>query len=212
MITLYTWTTPNGRKVSVALEEMGLAYEVKTIDIGKGEQFAPDFLAIAPNNRIPAIVDHAAEGGPLALFESGAILIYLAEKTGRFLPASGHARYRVLQWLNWQMGGVGPMFGQANHFVKYAPEKIPYGMTRYLKETIRLLGVADKQLAANAYLAGADYSIADMITYPWFVSAYTGLGPELAAEGLPDFVNVRRWMDEVGARPAVRKGMAVPQI
>ncbi|MEJ1161533.1 glutathione S-transferase N-terminal domain-containing protein [Prosthecomicrobium sp. N25] len=212
MFTLYTWTTPNGRKVSIALEEMELAYETKAINIGKGEQFDPGFLKIAPNNRIPAIVDHDAEGGPLALFESGAILIYLAEKTGRFLPASGAARYHVLQWLNWQMGGVGPMFGQANHFVKFAPEKIPYGMTRYLKETIRLLGVADRQLADNAHLAGAEYSIADMITYPWFVSAYTGLGPQLAAEGLPEFANVKRWMDAVAARPAVQRGMAVPKV
>jgi GST-like protein len=212
MITLYTWTTPNGRKVSIALEEMGLAYEVKAVNIGKGEQFDPAFLAVAPNNRIPAIVDHDAPGGPLALFESGAILIYLAEKTGKFLATSGPARYHALQWLNWQMGGVGPMFGQANHFVKFAPEKVPYGMTRYLKETIRLLGVADKQLAGNAFLAGPDYTIADMITYPWFAGVYAGLASELAAEGLPDYVHVKRWMDTVGARPAVQRGMKVPQV
>lgn len=210
MITLYTWATPNGRKISIALEEMDLPYEVKAVNIGKNEQFDPAFLKIAPNNRIPAIVDHDAAGGPLALFESGAILIYLAEKTGRFLPASGPARYQVLQWLMWQMGGVGPMFGQANHFVKFAPEKVPYGVKRYIRETIRLLGVMDRQLADNAHLAGADYSIADMATYAWTLSALTGLKDELAAESLPDIPHVRRWLDAVGSRPAVARGMAIP--
>jgi len=208
MITLYTWTTPNGRKVSIALEEMGLAYEVKAINIGKGEQFEPSFLKVAPNNRIPAIVDHDAIGGPLSLFESGAILVYLAEKTGKFLPTEGAARYRVLEWLNWQMGGVGPMFGQANHFVKFAPEKVPYGITRYVNETKRLLGVLDKQLGDHAYMAG-DYSIADMMTYPWVKSAFVGLAAELAY-AQTDLPNVRRWVAALDARPAVQKGMAVP--
>eukprot|EP01037_Dinobryon_pediforme_P022188 gene22188-23256_t len=210
MITLYTWTTPNGRKVSIALEEVGLAYEVKTINIGKNEQFEPSFLKIAPNNRIPAIVDHDAVGGPLSLFESGAILIYLAEKTGQFLPASGHARYKVLEWLNWQMGGVGPMFGQANHFVKYAPEKVPYGITRYLNETKRLLGVLDRRLGEVEYMAG-DYSIADMMTFPWVKSAFVGLGDDLALAD-SDIPNVRRWLATVEARPAVQRGMAVPVV
>ncbi|KPL51684.1 glutathione S-transferase [Prosthecomicrobium hirschii] len=209
MITFYTWATPNGRKISIALEEMGLAYEVKAVNIGKNEQFDPAFLKVAPNNRIPAIVDHDAEGGPLSLFESGAILIYLAEKTGRFLPASGAGRYHTLQWLMWQMGGVGPMFGQANHFIRYAPEKVPYGINRYVKETQRLLGVMDRQLAGNAYLAGADYSIADMATYAWTLNALTGLADQIA-DGLPPIDNVRRWVDQVGARPAVQRGMLVP--
>lgn len=209
MITFYTWATPNGRKISIALEEMGLAYEVKAVNIGKNEQFYPAFLKVAPNNRIPAIVDHDAEGGPLSLFESGAILIYLAEKTGRFLPASGAGRYHTLQWLMWQMGGVGPMFGQANHFIRYAPEKVPYGINRYVKETQRLLGVMDRQLAGNAYLAGADYSIADMATYAWTLNALTGLADQIA-DGLRPIDNVRRWLDQVGARPAVQRGMLVP--
>ena len=211
MFTLYTWTTPNGRKVSIGLEEMGLAYEVKPIHIGKGEQFAPDFLKVAPNNRIPAIVDHDAPGGPLPLFESGAILIYLAEKTGKFLAASGPARYHALQWLMWQMGGVGPMFGQANHFVHYAPEKVPYGVTRYVKEAQRLIGVAERRLAEAPYLAGADYSIADMATYPWFVSAFTGLKGHVDVD-LGPVPNVDRWMADIAARPGVQKGMKVPVV
>ena len=204
MITLYTWTTPNGRKVSIALEEMGLGYEVKAVNIGKGEQFDPAFLAVAPNNRIPAIVDHDAEGGPLSIFESGAILVYLAEKTGKFLPASGPARYKVLEWVNWQMGGVGPMFGQAFHFSRSAPEKIPYGITRYVNEAKRLLGVLDKQLAQNAFIAG-DYSIADMMTYPWVKGAVTNLAGEFdySAE---DIVNVRNWLAELEARPPSPRG------
>ncbi|MDR3496272.1 MAG: glutathione S-transferase N-terminal domain-containing protein [Ancalomicrobiaceae bacterium] len=210
MITLYTWSTPNGRKVSVALEEMELAYEVKTINIGKGEQFDPAFLKVAPNNRIPAIVDHDAVGGPLSLFESGAILTYLAEKTGKFLPASGHARYRVLEWLNWQMGGVGPMFGQANHFVNYAPERVPYGITRYVNETKRLLGVLDRRLAEVDCLAG-DYSIADMMTYPWVASSLGGIADELGYADA-DLPNVKRWMAVLAVRPGVQRGMVVPII
>ena len=209
MITFYTWATPNGRKISIALEEMGLAYEVKAVNIGKNEQFDPAFLKVAPNNRIPAIVDHDAEGGPLSLFESGAILIYLAEKTGHFLPKDIRSRAKVLEWLMWQMAGLGPMCGQNHHFNIYAPEKIPYAIDRYVKETNRLYGVLDRQLAGNAYLAGADYSIADMATYAWTLNALTGLAEQIA-DGLPPIDNVRRWVDQVGARPAVQRGMLVP--
>ena len=167
MIDLYYWTTPNGHKVSILLEEAGLEYSVRPVHIGKGEQFAPEFLKIAPNNRIPAIVDHAPDDGgePIALFESGAILEYLADKSGQFLPRETRARFEVLQWLYWQMGGVGPMAGQNHHFVRYAPEPIPYAIERYVKETARLYGVLDRQLAGREYVAG-DYSIADLAIYP----------------------------------------------
>jgi GST-like protein len=204
MIDLYTWTTPNGRKASVMLEELGLAYNVHKIDIGKNEQFTPEFLAINPNNRIPAIVDGDGPGGkPLTVFESGAILIYLAEKTGsKLLPADPRTRSVVLQWLMWQMGGVGPMFGQAHHFIRFAPEKVPYGIERYSKETRRLYGVMDKRLGEVAYLAG-DYSIADIATYPWVARH------EYHEVSLADFPNVKRWFDAISARPAVVKGMAV---
>jgi GST-like protein len=204
MIDLYTWTTPNGRKASVMLEELGLAYNVHKIDIGKNEQFTPEFLAINPNNRIPAIVDGDGPGGkPLTVFESGAILIYLAEKTGsKLLPADPRTRSVVLQWLMWQMGGVGPMFGQAHHFIRFAPEKVPYGIERYSKETRRLYGVMDKRLGEVAYLAG-DYSIADIATYPWVARH------EYHEVSLADFPNVKRWFDAISACPAVVKGMAV---
>ena len=204
MIDLYTWTTPNGRKASVMLEELGLAYNVHKINISKDEQFAPAFLAISPNNRIPAIVDSdGPDGKPLAVFESGAILIYLAEKTGsKLLPAEPRARSVVLQWLMWQMGGVGPMFGQTHHFMHAAPEKVPYGIERYSKETRRLYGVMDKRLGEVAYLAG-DYSIADIATYPW-VARHEHHKVDLAG-----FPNVKRWFDAISARPAVAKGMAV---
>ena len=204
MIELYTWTTPNGRKASVMLEELGLAYNVHKINISKDEQFAPAFLAISPNNRIPAIVDSdGPDGKPLAVFESGAILIYLAEKTGsKLLPAEPRARSVVLQWLMWQMGGVGPMFGQTHHFMHAAPEKVPYGIERYSKETRRLYGVMDKRLGEVAYLAG-DYSIADIATYPW-VARHEHHKVDLAG-----FPNVKRWFDAISARPAVAKGMAV---
>lgn len=202
MIQLYTFKTPNGRKVSIALEEMGLPYQAHSIDISKGEQFAPDFLAISPNNKIPAIVDPDGPGGaPLSLFESGAILIYLAEKTGRFLPPS--QRPQVLQWLMFQMGGVGPMFGQFNHFTVFATEKIPYAMERYTKESARLLGVMEKQLSAHEYIAG-EYSIADMALYPWVA----GTIERLREHG--EFPQVRRWLARVGERPAVQQGMKVP--
>jgi GST-like protein len=203
MIDLYTWTTPNGRKASVMLEECGLAYNVHKIDIGKGDQFKPEFLAVNPNGKIPAIVDGDGPGGkPISVFESGAILIYLAEKTGsKLLPADPRQRYAVLQWLMFQMGGVGPMFGQAHHFIRFAPEKVPYGIERYSKETRRLYGVMDKRLVEATYLAG-EYSIADIATYPWVARH------EYHEVNLEDFPNVKRWFDAISARPAVVKGMA----
>jgi GST-like protein len=203
MIDLYTWTTPNGRKASVMLEECGLPYTVHKIDIGKGDQFKPEFLAVNPNGKIPAIVDKDGPGGkPISVFESGAILIYLAEKTGKFMPADPRGRYAVLQWLMFQMGGVGPMFGQAHHFIRFAPEKVPYGIERYSKETRRLYGVMDRRLGEAAYLAG-DYSIADIATYPWVARH------EYHEVKLEDFPNVKRWFDAISARPAVAKGMAI---
>ncbi|MCA3247243.1 MAG: glutathione S-transferase N-terminal domain-containing protein [Tagaea sp.] len=204
-IALYTWGTPNGRKVSVMLEECGLAYDVHPIDIAKGDQFKPDFLAVNPNGKIPAIVDpEGPDGKPISVFESGAILVYLAEKTGKFLGKDARARTETLQWLMFQMGGVGPMFGQAHHFMKFAPVKIDYGIERYGKETKRLYGVLDARLAKVPYLAGDAYSVADMATYPW-VARHDYHQVDLAA-----FPNVKRWYDSLSARPAVRKGMAVP--
>lgn len=200
MITLYTWGTPNGQKISIMLEELALPYTVKPIDILHGEQFAEDFLKISPNNKIPAIVD--SENGE-ALFESGAILIYLAEKHGRLLPASGPARYQCLQWLMFQMGGFGPMLGQAHHFMRFAPQPIDYAIERYQAETRRLYGVLDGQLAQREYVAG-DYSIADIALYPW-VARHEWHRIELA-----DFAHIARWYHAIGARPAVRRGMAVP--
>jgi len=211
MIDLHYWPTPNGHKITIFLEEVGLTYQIKPVNIGKGEQFQPDFLKIAPNNRMPAIVDHApADGGPpLSVFESGAILTYLAEKTGKFLPHELRGRVRVLEWMNWQMGGLGPMAGQNHHFSQYAPEKIPYAIDRYVKETNRLYGVLDRQLAQHPFVAG-DYSIADMACYAWILSAlsYTAkLSPAL----IPEMPSVRRWLDDVGTRPAVQRGMTVPK-
>ncbi|MDP1628325.1 MAG: glutathione S-transferase N-terminal domain-containing protein [Parvibaculum sp.] len=210
MIDLYTWTTPNGRKVSIMLEETGLPYEVHAVNIGKNEQFEPAFLKISPNNRIPAIVDRDADSGPLSVFESGAILIYLAEKTGKFLAAKGEQRAKTLEWLMWQMGGVGPMLGQASHFVNAAPEKIPYAIDRYISEAARLIKVLDTRLGKAEYMGG-DYSIADMATYPWLAVAF-----DLIAQGKPEIVgegaNVKRWLAAVGARPAVQRGMAVPKV
>jgi GST-like protein len=204
-IELYTWSTPNGRKASIVLEEMGLDYSVHPINIGKNEQFAPEFLKISPNNRIPAIVDpEGPDGKPIALFESGAILIYLAEKTGKFMPSDARARYTALQWLMWQMGGFGPMLGQAHHFRRFAKEEVPYAIERYTNETRRLYGVLDKRLNEAEYLAGADYSIADIATYPWAARH------EWHGIALEDFPAVKRWYDTIGARPAVEKGMAVP--
>ena len=203
-IDLYTWTTPNGRKVSIALEEMGLDYNVHPINITKDEQFAPDFLKISPNNKIPAIVDpDGPDGQAFPLFETGAILIYLAEKTGQFMPTDPKTRYVCLQWLMWQMGGFGPMLGQAHHFRRFAPEEIPYAVERYTKETARLYGVLNGRLGEAEYLAG-DYTIADMATYPW-AARHEWQGIELE-----DFPNVKRWYDAIGARPAVSRGMQVP--
>lgn len=203
MIELYTAATPNGHKVSIALEEMGLAYNLHVLSFDKAEQKAPEFLAINPNGRIPAIVDTDVEGG-FAVFESGAILLYLAEKTGRFLPSDTQGRSRAIQWLMWQMGGLGPMMGQANVFVKYFPERIPAVMQRYQRESRRLLEVMDGQLGRTEYLAGDDYSIADMAAYPW---ARIHAWPEVPIDGLD---NLARWLDLVGARPAVQAGLEKP--
>jgi GST-like protein len=204
MIDLYTWGTPNGRKVSIMLEEVGLPYTVHPINIGKNDQFTPEFIAINPNSKIPAIVDRdGPDGQPLSVFESGAILIYLAEKTGKLMPSAARPRSVVLQWLMFQMGGVGPMFGQNHHFRRFAPEKIAYGIERYGKETERLYGVMDKRLGEVAHLAG-EYSIADIATYPW-VSRHDYQEIDLAK-----FPNVKRWYDTLSARPAVQAGMKVP--
>ncbi len=203
-IDLYTWSTPNGRQASIALEELDLAYKVHPINITKGEQMQPAFLAISPNNKIPAIVDpEGPDGRPFSLFESGAILIYLAEKTGRLLPSAPVARYRALEWLMWQMGGFGPMLGQAHHFRRFAPEQVPYAIERYTNETRRLYGVLDRRLGEVEYLAG-DYSIADIATFPW-AARHEWHGVDLA-----EFANVKRWFDAIAARPAVERGMAVP--
>ncbi len=210
MIDLYTWTTPNGRKVSIMLEECGLPYRVHAIDLREGQQLSEAFRAINPNQRIPAIVDHDAAGGPLTVFESGAILIYLAEKTGRFLTTEVRARTKAIQWLMFQMAGVGPMLGQANHFASQAPDKIPYAIQRYFDESLRLMGVLDKRLAAHDYLA-TDYSIADMATYPWVIAAwplFKSLPPEQAGR----LEHVGAWLECVGERPAVQRGMKVPSV
>jgi GST-like protein len=204
MIDLYTWSTPNGRKVSIMLEEVGLPYRVHAVNIGKDEQFRPEFLAISPNNKIPAIVDDEGPGGkPLSLFESGAILIYLGEKTGRLIPKDPATRFAALQWLMFQMGGLGPMLGQTHHFLRQAKEEVPYAINRYKTETRRLYGVLDKRLGEAEHLAG-EYSIADIASYPW-VARHEWHQVELA-----DFPNVKRWFDTLGARPAVQKGMQVP--
>lgn len=200
MIDLYTWGTPNGRKVSIALEEMGLPYTVHPVDIGRNEQFAPAFLKISPNNRIPAIVDRDAG---LSLFESGAILLYLAEKTGRFWPREGEAKWRALEWLMWQMGGVGPMLGQANHFLKFNPGKSAYGEERFAGETQRLYGVLDRRLSEVEYMAG-EYGIADMATFPWIARH------EWHRADLDRFPNVKRWYKAIAVRPAVQRGYDVP--
>ena len=204
MIDVHTWPTPNGHKIHIALEELGLPYRVHPVNIRTGEQFKPEFLAISPNNRIPAIVDpDGPDGRPMSLFESGAILIYLADKTGRLLPASGEARYRTLQWLMWQMGGVGPMFGQANHFRAYAKEPQPYPIERYTNESNRLTGVLDKQLAQSAWVAGDEYTIADIAIFPWM------RGSEKRGVDLAAYPNVQRWFDTIGARPAVQRALKV---
>ncbi len=205
MIDVYSWPTPNGHKVHIMLEECGLPYQTHAINIGRGDQFQPDFLKISPNNKIPAIVDSdGPDGQPIALFESGAILLYLAAKVGRFLPQDVRQRYDVLQWLMFQMGGVGPMLGQAHHFRIYAPEKIPYAVDRYTNEARRLYGVMNEQIRrTGAYIAGPDYSIADIAIYPWLRS-WQNQGIDWA-----DFPQLKDWFDRVGARPAVRRGEQV---
>jgi len=204
MIQLYTWATPNGKKVSVMLEEVELPYEVHPINIAKGDQLKPEYLAINPNNKIPAIIETDGPGGkPLKLFESGAILMYLAEKTGKFLPQEMAKRYEVIQWLMFQMGGVGPMLGQANYFYRLE-EKVPFAIERYYKEAIRLYKVLEQTLGQRSYLAG-DYSIADIATYPW-VGRHDGHNVKLE-----EFPNVKRWFETISQRPAVKRGMAVPK-
>ena len=200
MIDLYTFTTPNGRKASVMLEEVELPYNVHKIDITTQQQFTPEYVAINPNSKIPAIVDQETK---IKVFESGAILIYLAEKTGKLLPTDQKSRFQVLEWLMFQMAGVGPMFGQLNHFKRFAPEKIPYAIERYEKETLRIYGVLDKQLQDNEFICG-DYSIADIATYPW-VAIY-----EFQGLTLDNYPNLKRWVDMVQQRPAVQRGMQVP--
>ncbi|UWQ38440.1 glutathione S-transferase N-terminal domain-containing protein [Leisingera aquaemixtae] len=203
-IRLFYWPTPNGWKISIALEEMGLPYDVTLTDIGKGDQFAPEFLEISPNNRMPAIIDpDGPDGAPVSLFESGAILQYLARKTGQFYGADERARLRVDQWLMWQMGGVGPMAGQAHHFLKYAPEDLPYAKDRYRSEVARLYGVLDRQLAENEYVAGADCTIADMAIWPW-ASLWEG-----QQQTLEDKPHLARWLDLMWSRPGVVAGRAL---
>jgi len=204
VIDLYYWATPNGHKITIALEELGLPYQIKPVNIGKGEQFRPAFLRISPNNRIPAITDDAPTGGgePISIFESGAILTYLAEKTGRLLPTDVRGRFEVLQWVFWQVGGLGPMAGQNHHFLQYAPEKIPYAIDRYVRETARLYRVLDTRLADRPYVA-IDYSIADIACYPWTVPH------ERQRQNLDDYPNLKRWFATIAQRPAVQRAYAV---
>jgi GST-like protein len=207
MIDLYYWTTPNGHKLTMFLEETGLPYRIHPINIGKGEQFAPEFLAISPNNRIPAIVDREPQGGgaPVSVFESGAILLYLGEKTGRFIAMDLRGRAEMLQWLFWQMGGLGPMAGQAHHFRIYAPEKLDYAVKRYTDECNRLYGVLNKRLADRAFVAGEHYTIADMAAYPWIVPH------ERQGQTLEDFPNLKRWFETIKARPATVRAYDIVQ-
>lgn len=203
MIDLYYWTTPNGHKITMFLEEAGLEYAIKPVNIGKGEQFDRAFLEISPNNRIPAIVDHApADGGEaISVFESGAILLYLAGKTGQFLPKDLRGQVQVLEWLMWQMGGLGPMAGQNHHFSIYAPEKLPYAIDRYVKETSRLYGVLNKRLAGRDFILGKQYTIADMAAYPWII-------PQRQGQDIDDFPNLRRWHAAIRTRPATTRAYA----
>jgi GSH-dependent disulfide-bond oxidoreductase len=207
MIDLYYWPTPNGHKITMFLEEVGLEYRIVPVNIGAGAQFEPAFLAIAPNNRMPAIIDTAPQGGgaPLSVFESGAILLYLAEKSAQLLPRALHARFEVIQWLFWQMAGLGPMAGQNHHFNRYAPEKIPYAITRYVNETNRLYGVLDQRLADRAYVGGTDYSIADIACYPWIVPY------EAQGQKLEDFPYLTRWFEAIRTRPATVRAYALAQ-
>jgi GST-like protein len=203
MIVLYYWTTPNGHKLTMVLEEPGLPYTLKPVNIGKGEQFKPEFLEIAPNNRIPAIVDHepAIGGGPLSLFESGAILLYLADKTGELIPRGPRERWNCIQWLFWQMANLGPMAGQNHHFGRYAPEKIPYAIARYVNETGRLYAVLDKQLHDRDFIVDA-YSITDIACYPW-------VQPERQGQNIDDFPNLKRWKEAIAARPATKRAYEI---
>lgn len=204
MIDVYSWPTPNGHKVHIMLEECGLPYQPHPINIGKGDQFQPDFLKISPNNKIPAIIDsEGPDGNPISVFESGAILLYLAEKTGRLLPSDTRGKYEVMQWLMFQMGGVGPMLGQAHHFRIYAPEPVPYAIDRYTNEARRLYGVMDRQLQSNPYMAGANYSIADIAIFPWLRS-WQNQGISWS-----EFPSLKAWFDRIGARPAVQRGVQV---
>ena len=205
MIQLYTWVTPNGKKVSIMLEELGIPYEVHPVNFGQGDQFKPEYLAINPNNKIPAIIDPDGPGGkPFTLFESGAILMYLAEKSGKFWPADMRQRYTVIQWLMFQMGGVGPMFGQANYFYRLK-EKVPYAIERFHKEARRLYNVLDQELARKEYLAG-EYSIADIATYPWVWRH------EIHQVKLEEYPNVKHWYETISERPAVKRGMEIPKL
>ena len=204
MIDLYTWPTPNGHKMHIMLEETGLEYRVIPVNIGKGDQFKPDFLAISPNNRMPAMVDHDGPGGaPYSMFESGAMLIYLAEKTGKFMPTEPRARHTVLQWLMFQMGNIGPMMGQAHHFRHYAPEKLPYAVERYTKEAGRLYRVVEKRLSESRFLGGDEYSIADIAAFPWLRN------PARKGQELADFPMLAAWFETIEARPAVAAGLEI---
>ncbi|WP_395445133.1 glutathione S-transferase family protein [Caulobacter sp. UC70_42] len=211
MIDLYTWTTPNGRKASIMLEEVGLLYRVHPVNIGKDEQFDPKFLAISPNNKIPAIVDHDASGGPQTVFESGAILVYLAEKTGKLLAPSGPERWAALEWTFWQVGGLGPMAGQYNYFALRADEKIPAAINRFGDEVTRLLGVMDRRLNDHPWLAGEHFSIADIASYAWTKAILAALA-KAEPDREPGVPAVEAWLQAVGDRPAVQRGMAVPQV
>ena len=210
MIHLYTWATPNGHKISIALEEMGLLYTVYPVNIGKDEQFASDFLRIAPNNKIPAIIDDDALGGPLSIFESGAILIYLAEKTGKFLARSGPERYRALEWLSWQISGIGPTLGQLGFFAVRSPEKVPLAIDRFTTESARLLNVMDNRLSETLFLAGPNYSIADIACYAWIFSVKSFF-KEVLGEQFINKTALNDWVERVGTRPAVLRGMSVPK-
>jgi GST-like protein len=204
MIDVYSWPTPNGHKVHILLEECGLPYRIIPVNIGEGDQFKPEFLAISPNNKIPAIVDpHGPDGAPMTLFESGAILVYLASKVGRFMPESARGKYDMLQWLMFQMGGIGPMLGQAHHFRIYAPEPIAYAVDRYTREANRLYGVLDRQLSAHSWVAADEYTIADIAIFPWLRS-HKNQGVDLDA-----YPHVKRWFEVIAARPAVQRGLAV---
>jgi len=204
MIDLYSWATPNGHKIHIMLEECGLSYRAHPVDIGQGEQFKPEFLAISPNNRIPALTDSdGPDGKPISLFESGAMLVYLAGKTGKFLGKTDREKYETLQWLMFQMGGVGPMLGQTHHFRNYAPEKIEYAINRYTNETRRLYGVMDKQLGKTPYIAGKSYTIADMAIWPWLRN-WQGQG-----QSMDDNPNLKRWFEQIGNRPAVQRAVKV---